>query len=288
MDIIVVNLLFFFLSSVEVCFQLNFISLVICIMHICLKKATSIQVTLSCNCSCTWGNSCAWFSFLGEWGWALMVCACSRSWWGYACTGPGEAVWSPRKRFNVLHLWKMKPDGFLKHEDCCQEPPSFSSNKWGGKCLFCIRLWKNLSFNPVCETPAFTLLFWSKMQKLRKALQKLFRIILNAFPHQWAPPTLQHKLSPCLISVTKLRFPDAFFGLFQALFLWMAFPTIFLQLHFAAIGFIKKTMTTRKKKKKTVQKVFLKGINSIISDFIAFSRDCYPGTKSTSAEACKL
>lgn len=140
----------------------------------------------------------------------------------------------------------------------------------------------------MCETPAFTLLFWSKMQKLRKALQKLFRIILNAFPHQWAPPTLQHKLSPCLISVTKLRFPHAFFGLFQALFLWMAFPTIFLQLHFAAIGFIKKTMTTRKKKKKTVQKVFLKGINSIISDFTAFSRDCYPGTKSTSAEACKL
>lgn len=106
MDVIVVNLVFFF--SIDFCFQLNFISLVICIMCICFKKATSIQVMLSCNRSCTQGNSCAWFSFLGEWGWALTVSACSRIWWGTPARLLGRLPWVQGRdsMFCMFGKWK--------------------------------------------------------------------------------------------------------------------------------------------------------------------------------------
>lgn len=65
MDISVVNLLIY---SIEPCFQLNFISFVICIMSISLRKPVSVQVMLPWNCSQASGSCWACFAFSGVMG----------------------------------------------------------------------------------------------------------------------------------------------------------------------------------------------------------------------------
>lgn len=57
-------------------------------------------------------------------------------------------------------FWKKKIAGFLKHEDCFEEPPSFPSDR---KEDAYFASGKNLSFKPTCKNLTFTLLFWSEM-----------------------------------------------------------------------------------------------------------------------------